>query len=305
MKTKNTESKYIKFSHINFNSINLSHFISKVKPTFFKFILIIISLTTILLSALISGIYCSFPIFSIFPFEKTIVIESRESKNNNDIQVLNRITYRRNSDKNQDLWLMEQSHDDNAVAENSKFFEQASFVSIAVDLDKNKNSDAQTVAHFKEHNPSGSAPLPINHPKNAYPWPSEKKYSVACALCHSNGPRLIRPNWNSTRAPLSLTEKTFITLWNFRIKTYGPIKNTGYEGLHLPGEKWKKLLAVQSCTGCHKIENRNWIPWFLTRKPLSRENFLSIRFLLNEGSMPPRLHKVTESDYAEIMSFLK
>ena len=300
MKTKNTESKYIKFSHIK-----STHCITKVKPTFFKFILTISSLTTLFIAILLIGLWSSFPVFSIFPLEKTIVIESRESKNNNDIPVLNRITFRRNLAENQDLWLMEQSHDDNAVAENSNFFEQASFVSIAVDLEINKNSDAQTVAHFREHNPSGSTPLPANHPNNAYPWPPEKKYSVACALCHSNGPRLIRPNWNSSRAPLSLTEKVFITLWNFRIKTYGPIKNIGQEGLHLPGEKWKKLLTVQSCIGCHKIENRNWIPWFLTRKPLTRENFLSIRFLLNEGSMPPRLHKVTESDYTEILNFLK
>lgn len=113
----------------------------------------------------------------------------------------------------------------------------------------------------------------------------ETEYKVSCFFCHSNGPRAIR-----TDSPLPLFEKSIITFWNLRIKTYGRMqikKNSNLINnqkrlipLQYFGKKDLEPLTIRSCTLCH---NESW--W--SRGQLTRQQDLTIRHLVSSGKMPP------------------
>ena len=103
--------------------------------------------------------------------------------------------------------------------------------------------------------------------------------------------------------------------------------SVGKNGLHLRGKQWKEELALKSCTTCHaptqsadKFKDKlhaleadennfawqsNFVPRFLTRNALTRENFLSIRYLIEEEAMPPPLHTFSDEDKKKILEFLE
>ena len=134
-----------------------------------------------------------------------IVFESAESESFGN-PVFNRVTWETRGGK--DVWVMQQSHEGL-----NKEFQSWERVSIAVDLSKK-------VAVFRQHVSGEIDPQKTLHAK-------KQNYRSACYLCHSNGPRAIRPKWDSTFVQLNSWDTLRVTAWNLRMKLYGSIESAG------------------------------------------------------------------------------
>ena len=127
-----------------------------------------------------------------------------------------------------------------------------------------------------------------------------KPFSVSCYLCHSNGPRAIRPNWDSKRAPIGLWDSARIHLWNLRIKLYGPLEGfagKGAGGFKMKNPLFEKVLKVKACARCHNED-------FMGRGSLKKHHFLSIRFMLEKGYMPPKGFSLSSKEKSQVLNFL-
>ena len=214
---------------------------------------------------------------SILMFDQSpILIESQESMTNKKEPIFNKIQYIPGINK--DIWLMKQSHRGLKAPEN-----QWDRLSIVV---KNRKDEAI----FRQH--SNTTQLGIESPT--------KDFSVSCYLCHSNGPRAIRPKWDSKWAPVSYWNQARIQLWNLRIKLYGTMKGIG-EGSRSPFamNHWnlKQELKIKACTKCHH-------DGFLGRGVLKKHHFLSIKFMVENRYMPPKGFSLKESDRKKIEDFV-
>lgn len=206
-----------------------------------------------------------------------ILIESRESKNQMGEPVYNLIQLVEQGDK--DIWLMQQSHQGNTPS-----FHAWDKLAIVVNRDKK-------TARFYQLEPGQ---LEFSG--------KEIAFKVACYLCHSNGPRVIRPNFQSASAALSFQEKAKIFLWNLRIKSYGRLlpdkvheqKSSGFRFLSAAANE---PLRVKTCVLCHKESG------FFARGELKRQHFLPIRFLVKEGHMPPLGLSLSEQEKQELERF--
>src|SRR4051812_3701940 len=111
-------------------------------------------------------------------------------------------------------------------------------------------------------------------------------YRVSCFLCHANGPRAIRPNFNSS-LEISFKNKIKIALWNLKIKTYGKVTADESVGIKskIPFKSHNEFdnqpLEVKTCLKCH---NDGAWP---ARGKLTRQQFMPITFLVSNGEMPP------------------
>jgi len=247
--------------------------------------------------------------------KRIVVFESRESKDKSGQPVFNQIRFIQNS--SDDLWEMRQLHPDknkqSSVELDVTAFDKADFVSTSVT--DGKAGAALKTAVFRQFEPSE--------------WGAkrtEREYSVNCGLCHSNGPRLVRPKWDSVIAPIGVLDALTIGVWNLRIKTYGliePVETFIGESesllktskqrvvrFNLKGSSWKQPLQLESCSLCHgpknKTFNLGWlVPEILRRNVLTKQNFLSISHLTQEGSMPPPLHSLSSGDEERLGRFLK
>ena len=252
---------------------------------------------------------------------RTVVFESRESKNDSGVPVLNQIRLQLSDET--EVWEMRQHHDSSETSPSRRSvthsihsrkepsqahqvnFSLADFVQITVASEKQKTKQAA----FRQYEPG-----------DFQETKQEREYGVSCAMCHSNGPRTVRPNWSSQRAPLGIQDRLTILLWNTRIKLAGPIQ-TQEVGLsmenskrkiplHLVGEVWNTRIQLGSCTNCHGERNTVesatfWPPRFLRRSALSFENLATARHLLKESSMPPPLHSVSPEDRAELANLFQ
>lgn len=211
--------------------------------------------------------------------ESAIVIQSEESKTNRDGAVFNRISFR--SEPTRDIWLMQQSHQGLTPE-----FHKWDRLTIVVDKIK-----TPYIASYYEMQPGA---LDLDTEKA-----HQIQFLVSCFMCHNNGPRVIRPEWTSTEAPLTLSERMRIVYWNFKIRSYGRVDyndeldhNEIFRmGGHLENEK----LEVHACTRCHSESNQG---------VLTRQNSLTIKFMVERGYMPPRGYKLTEKDRKAINEFV-
>ena len=126
-------------------------------------------------------------------------------------------------------------------------------------------------------------------------------------MCHSNGPRAIRPNYASPFNEVSLREKLKITYWNIRIKSYGRvIPHADHEiadkNLVRPfkfrSSYENEALKVATCIKCHKNSG------FLARGELKRQNMPTIKFMLERGNMPPIGFSMSIEEKQQIQHFL-
>lgn len=130
----------------------------------------------------------------------------------------------------------------------------------------------------------------------------EIEYKTSCFRCHSGGPRLIRPDINSREATLTLKDKLSLIQMNARIKSYGEVliqKNNPFKReVQFVGNQKKKeqTLQVKSCTNCHYEGG--------PRALLTKENILTMKFLLKEKQMPPWPHTLSPSDKKELQKFI-
>ena len=124
--------------------------------------------------------------FSVSHLPKEVMFRSEESRTVSGGDVLNRIKLI--SDDARDIWMMNQSHDGGR-----------SFERLAIVVEDSK-------ATFYQLEPG------------ALEWsqtPTQREFKVSCALCHSNGPRAVRPQDSP-----SWSESIRIALWNLKIKSY-------------------------------------------------------------------------------------
>ena len=216
-------------------------------------------------------------------YNKTpVVFESIESRTSDFKAVFNKVSLY--SSKNRDVWVMQQSHQ-------GPHLDYSKWDRLAIVVDKTKSPKS---AEFYQLEPGEMTFEP------------QKKLSlkVSCYLCHSNGPRAIRPELNSEVA-LTLKNRVKLSLWNLKIKTYGRVvadestNNNSQTPLRLKGAFDNEPLTAKTCVMCHS-ENG-----LIARGPLRRQNFMSIAFLVENGLMPPPGFNLSEQEKDAVLAFAR
>ena len=211
---------------------------------------------------------------------RPILIESLESKTISGGSVFNKIQFQPGDQK--DVWLMEQSHTGVKAPRHQ-------WDKIAIVVDK---AQSPIKAQFLQ---LMSGPEEISLRLK----PIDLK--ATCFMCHSSGPRVIRPNFDSPIAGVSVWDKARVALWNLRIKTYGPMELeavTFKKPFRYEHPVANQQLKVKSCERCH---DGNGV---FARNPLTKQNFMAIRFMMENQLMPPPGFSISDTDRAQIHSFV-
>lgn len=215
-----------------------------------------------------------------------IVIQSLESKNPNGGPVYNKIKFFPGFDK--DIWMMNQSHQ--GLGAESQQWDR-----LAIIVDK---TGKQKTAKF------------LQLPPGELNWSEDLlkqniDFKISCFMCHSNGPRAIRPDKVSLGLDLKTQAKIFF--WNLRIKTYGQIlenkeQATSDQSLKIPFRHRTAIdneaLNVKSCTKCHSNDG------FFRRGFLTRQNMMTIKFMIENEIMPPKGFSISGEDKNQIKNFI-
>jgi hypothetical protein len=216
-----------------------------------------------------------------------ISFQSEESKTEKGGPVFNRIQLISRGER--DVWMMQQSH--HGITPNVKTWDR-----LAIVVDRTK---FPTQARFYQLKPG---------PLEWKPDIEKQEFRVSCFMCHSNGPRAIRPQWDSSDVRLSLQDKARILLWNLRIKSYGrivydPIHDDEDHEARVPFRFHTSLendrLTGVSCTQCHTDSG------FFARGFLTRQNAPTIGFMISKEHMPPLWLHLSNSDRKKIEKFLE
>lgn len=212
----------------------------------------------------------------LFLDSRPILIESEESKTVKLKPVFNRILFEPGLKK--DTWVMQQSHSGSQAPEH-----EWDRIAIVVDKEKAEAEFFQLIPGDLK-SPDLTKKLPLR---------------ASCFMCHSNGPRAIRPNVESLEAKLSLWNRARLLAWNLRVKSYGKLNAANKEpSFHLQEKGLNVRLEVKACTKCHKDEG------LFSRGALTREQFTAIRFMLDNGHMPPPGFSLTAKEKREINKFI-
>lgn len=217
-----------------------------------------------------------------------ILIQSLESRTREGGPVFNRIGWF--PGRRQDVWVMQQSH-----AGLKPAFHEWDRLAIVVDKTRSPK-----IARFYQFEPGQ---LEWN------PQAKLKPFRATCFMCHSNGPRAVRPDLapSSSAAALSFKDQVRLLLWNARVKTYGRIVTDPKEvlstaaaitPLRYTGKSENEKLPVATCRTCHNEE-------FWGRGALTRQNFMSIGFMVENGFMPPPGFHLEKSEKEEISRFVQ
>jgi len=217
---------------------------------------------------------------------ENIKIQSQESKTIEGKPVFNTISWFSLKDK--DVWMMNQSHH-GATASDDELDR------LAIVVDKTTSPNNVRFLQIKPGPLIWSEDL-INQ---------RVPYKVSCFLCHANGPRAIRPDYDGA-VKNSFSEKVKIALLNLKIKTHGRLVENEQHAiedvdLKIPFRHRSKIdndpLLVKTCTHCHNDTG------FLARGFLKRQNFLAIRFMVESGNMPPPGFSITAKEKLQIQRF--
>ena len=216
-----------------------------------------------------------------------ILIESLESKTTLGHPVFNKITWFQFPDK--DVWMMNQSHHQLAT-------EEKDWDRLAIVVDKTKSPKVAYFYQLESGSLNWSEKLP------------QKSFRASCFTCHNNGPRAIRPNFDSSLASISWKDQLRILAWNLRVKFYGRIlADSGLDeadkGLKIPfrhrGNYENEDLKVATCVKCH--QESGWI----ARGTLKRQQLQTIKFMVDSGQMPPPGFSLSSAEKNELGTFLR
>lgn len=222
--------------------------------------------------------------FYIF-YSAQVTFESLESLTSTGGPVYNSISY--SNGAGQDVWMMNQSH--SGISEQKEKWDR-----LAIVVDKQKK-----IAKFYQL-PPGELVWSEELSKQSIP------FRVSCFLCHSNGPRAIRPKVISDK--FSLLSAIKIWVWNLKIKSYGPLGEHAAQAhddikLRVPFRLRSNIdneqLKVKRCVKCH---NRSG-PF--SRGFLTRQNGITINFMIKNKLMPPSHKRPHDADRIAIENFLR
>jgi hypothetical protein len=226
---------------------------------------------------------------SFIPFNSSLnIFESEESKALDLRPVYNKILWI--STPSRDIWMMNQSHF--GMNAHSKQWER-----LAIIIDK---TTSLKTARFYQFTPG-----PLEWNENLIN--QRRPYRASCFTCHSNGPRAVRPQFSSPSAPLAITDKIKISLWNLRIKTYGRIRYDESHNkedvalvppFHFEGHGENDELKIATCIKCHREEG------FLARGTLVRQHAGTIQRMVKNGHMPPTGFSLSKSEKKQLKDFL-
>lgn len=223
-----------------------------------------------------------------------IHFQSEESSTPEFGPILNRVQWI--AEEGYDLWIMQQNQE-----RKSHPFLKWDRLAILVD-----NTKSPKEARFFQLKPGTITPslAELRH---------EREFRVSCGNCHTNGPRALRPVFKFFGKPaeepavtLSLRDFARAQLWNLRIKTYGRVVTPGNTTIgarprrmpfHFPANEPPAKLEVKACTICH-----NDTKW--GRGTLTRENFTTIKHMVDNGHMPPPGFPLSAQDRREIDAFV-
>lgn len=223
---------------------------------------------------------------------RVLTFESLESKTNALKPVFNRIMFSQGTSG--DIWLMQQSHQGLPTSDHE--WSTADLIAISI----TDSATGQQRATFLQ-----LTPAPLEAHQDQVDLSKAEGFKAPCAMCHSNGPRVIRPNLKSADTPLSYWDRWRVFAWNLKIKSYGkvsvapsPSESLGPVPFRFSSTAANKPLTVEACAICHKETG------FLARGVLTKQNQPSIRFMVENGFMPPLGMQLPESDRRELMRFL-
>lgn len=217
-----------------------------------------------------------------------VFLESKESKTINGGPVFNKIKWFQFKDK--DVWMMNQSHHGSLGAGAN------SWDRLAIVVDKTQSPKRARFYQFE--------PGPLEWREDL----AEKPFKVSCFMCHNNGPRNIRPNYDSPFNPTQFKDRFKISYWNLRMKFYGRVLADAWHNERdqsiIPPFRFRspyenEHLKVATCVKCHKESG------FLARGFLNRQQVPTIKFMLESGQMPPTGFWLSKQEKQEIEMFLE
>lgn len=221
-----------------------------------------------------------------FTGAQEVLFESKESKSVLGGPVFNKIKWIPGKDK--DVWMMKQGH-------HGPHQNESSWDRLAIVVDKTRSP--KTVRYYQLET-------------GTLEWSDDVKetsFRVSCFMCHNNGPRAIRANYDSPLDPTSFSDRLRIAAWNLRIKLYGRVKADilhDFKDLTAPvpfrfrSSYENEVLKVEGCAKCHNEDG------FLARGSLRRQQFPTIQFMLESGAMPPMGHSLSRTDKEALQKFL-
>lgn len=218
-----------------------------------------------------------------FPADTTgILFESRESKTTESTPVFNKIRLFTHPTK--DIWMMNQSH--HGLNTSADTWDR-----LAIVVDKTQTPKTARYYQLK--------PGPLNPDQK---W-IEQPFKVSCFMCHNNGPRAVRPNYESTAKKISLMDRLEIAYWNLKMASYGRVipdpAHADSPNFRLKSHYENEPLKVSACVRCHQEQG------FFARGELHRQQIPTIRFMLDQGLMPPPGFKLPEQDRQNIDQFIE
>ncbi len=220
--------------------------------------------------------------------ERPIRFQSSESRTSEGGPVYNEVSWVREAGR--DIWWMRQSH-------------------LGPETANHPLKDWDRLAMVIEL-PAGETPRAVFHQldpteRDARSLAKPVEYRATCFACHPSGPRVIRPDWNSKSAPISLWDRARLHFWNRRLRSYGPVEPVAMPRLvgatpfrHQESAANEGLL-VRACAGCHRGEGPGG------RGVLTRQHQGTIRFMVESGVMPPNGHRISPSDRKAIDRFVR
>lgn len=220
--------------------------------------------------------------------DQEVFLESRESKTLEGNSIFNKIKMFSLADK--DVWMMNQSHHGSAT------IDKQSWDRLAIVVDKSKKPIQAKFYQFE------SGPLEWNDNLK------QKPFRVSCFLCHNNGPRNIRPNYDSPFNPTTIKDRIKISYWNIRMKAYGRvIPDPSHEKMdsfqEVPfrfyGTYENEILRTKTCMKCHQESG------IFARGFLRRQQFPTIKFMLESGQMPPLGFSLPDEERSQIKKFIE
>jgi hypothetical protein len=202
------------------------------------------------------------------------------------------VTYQ--SELEGDVWMMQQSHE--GLPANDEQWSRVDRVAIRV---QDHASEGPTATFLQ------LAPGKFRDVDGKPDLKEIAGFRVPCGICHSNGPRVMRPKISSITAPLSTWDRWRVFVWNIKIKSYGrvnairsPSEDLGKVPFRFRTSEANVPLTITACTICHRERG------LLARGVLSRQNYLSIRFMVKSGNMPPFGLPLSDAIRQQLVEFM-